>query len=118
MVGLLQASSSVPSASLNLLVKLAAAMLKVSWIRASAESIRRQASPAAAGHWSITICPIDNVGQGPPVQIGAQIVAEEVDPPMPTHVITAARDMRGDGDALIVPEAMIGFMFKLTDIDV
>ncbi len=74
-------------------------------------------SPAAAGHWSITICPIDDVGQGPPVQIGAQIVAEEGDPPMLTHV-TAARDMRGDEDALIVPEATIGFMFKLTHIDV
>src|SRR2546426_400800 len=74
-------------------------------------------SPAAAGHWSITICPIDDVGQGPPVQIGAQIVAEQVDPPMLTHV-TAARDMRGDEDALIVPEATIGFMFKLTLIDV
>src|SRR6266705_3656727 len=74
-------------------------------------------SPAAAGHWSITICPIDDVGQGPPVQIGAQIVAEEVDPPMLTHV-TAARDMRGDEDALIVPEAAIGFVLKLTLIDV
>ena len=36
---------------------------------------------------------------------------------MLTHV-TAARDMRGDEDALIVPEATIGFMFKLTHIDV
>src|ERR1700720_2834866 len=81
MVGLLQASSSVPSALLNLLVKLAAAMLRVSWVRASAESVRRQALAShTAGHWSITICPIDDVGQGPPVQIGAQIVAEEVDP--------------------------------------
>src|SRR2546426_7379961 len=87
MVGLLQASSSGPSASLNLLVK----------------SVVRP-SPAATGHWSITICPIDNVGQGPPVQIGAQIIAEEVDPPMLTHV-TAARDTRGDEDALIVPHA-------------
>jgi hypothetical protein len=43
MVGLLQSSSSVPSASLNLLVKLAAAMLRVSWVRALAESVRRQA---------------------------------------------------------------------------
>src|SRR2546426_10413507 len=100
MVGLLQASSSGPSASLNLLVK----------------SVVRP-SPAATGHWSITICPIDNVGQGPPVQIGAQIVAEEVDPPMLTYV-TAARNMRGDEDALIVPQAMIGFMFKLTHVDV
>src|SRR5882762_72012 len=36
---------------------------------------------------------------------------------MLTHV-TAARDMRGDEDALIVPEAAIGFMLELTDIDV
>ena len=36
---------------------------------------------------------------------------------MLTHV-TAARDMRGDEDAIIVPEATIGFMFKLTYIDV
>ena len=70
-------------------------------------------SPAAAGHWSITICPIDDVGQGPAVQIGPQIVAEEVDPPMLTHV-TAPRDMWGDENALIVPESTIGFMFKLT----
>src|SRR5438128_5124236 len=67
--------------------------------------------------WSITIRPIDDIGQGTPVQIGAQVVAEEVDPPMLTHV-TAARDMRGDEDALIVPEATIGFMFELTHIDV
>jgi hypothetical protein len=73
--------------------------------------------PAAAGHSSITICPIDDVGQGPPVQIGALVVAEEVDPPMLTHV-TAGRDMGGDEDALIVPEATIGFMVKLTHIDV
>src|SRR3981081_1791607 len=32
--------------------------------------------------------------------------------------VTAARDMRGDEDRLIVPEALIGFMFKLTHIDV
>src|SRR5439155_10437570 len=83
--------------------------------RATARPLRP--SPAAAGHWSITICPIDDVGQGPPVQIGAQIVAEQVDPSMLTHV-TAARDMRGDEDALIVPEATIGFMFKLTLIHV
>src|SRR3989442_15321559 len=67
--------------------------------------------------WSITIRPIDDIGQGTPVQIGAQIVAEEADPPMLTHV-TAARDVRGDEDALIVPEATIGFMFKLPHIDV
>ena len=36
---------------------------------------------------------------------------------MLTHV-TAARDMRGDEDALVVPEATIGFMFELTHIDV
>src|SRR6266550_6807067 len=36
---------------------------------------------------------------------------------MLTHV-AAARDMRGDEDALIVPEATIGFMLKLTHIDV
>jgi hypothetical protein len=28
--------------------------------------------------------------------------------------VTAAGDMRGDEDALVVPEATIGFMFKLT----
>ena len=43
MGGLLQASSSVPRASLNLLVKLAAAVLRVSWVSASAASVRRQA---------------------------------------------------------------------------
>src|SRR5205809_401856 len=47
----------------------------------------------AAG--SITICPIDDVGQGLPVQIGAQVVAEEVDPPM-LPPVAAAGDMRGD----------------------
>src|SRR3989442_13878906 len=72
-------------------------------------------SPAAAGHWAITICPIDDVGQGPPGQIGAQMVAEQGDPPMLTHV-TAARDMRGDGDALMVPGTPSGFMLKLTPI--
>src|SRR2546425_1333911 len=79
------------------------------WTIAAVASRRR--------HWSIAIRPIDDIGQGTPVQIGAQVVAEEVDPPMLTHV-TAARDMRGDEDALIVPEATIGFMFELTHIDV
>src|SRR5712692_10452130 len=69
-----------------------------------------------AGRSSITIRPIDDVGQGPPVQIGAQIVAEEVDPPMLTH-ITAARDMPSDEDVLIDPEATIGFMFEVIDIE-
>src|SRR5688572_7800729 len=32
--------------------------------------------------------------------------------------VSAARDMRGDEDAVIVPEATIGFMFELTHIDV
>src|SRR5438105_15952072 len=68
-------------------------------------------------HGSIPIRPIDDVGQGTPVQIGAQIVAEEVDPTVLTHV-SAPGDVRGDEDTLIVPEATIRLVFELAHVDV
>src|SRR5688572_18525301 len=72
---------------------------------------------SALHHWSIPLRPVDDVGQGPPVQISAQIVAEEADPPM-LRQVSAAGDVRSDENALVVPEATIGFVFELAHIDV
>src|SRR5262245_57423668 len=93
--------------------------------RSTAPTMHLASAPAATGHQrdsgeerlSIAGGPVDDVGQGPSVEIGAQIVAEEVDAPMLTHV-TAARDMWGDEDAFVVPEATIGFMFEFPHVDV
>src|SRR5262245_45375447 len=74
--------------------------------------------PAAAKERSsIARGPVDDVGQRPAVEIGAQVLAEEVDAPMLTHV-TAVRDVRGDEDALVVPEATIRFMLELAHVHV
>src|SRR5262245_35206935 len=80
---------------------------------------RRGVSPGnrPSGPCSVTICPVDDVGQGPPIQIGPQVVAEQVDPAMLSD-IAAAGDVRGDEDALVFPEAGIGLVLELAHVDV
>jgi hypothetical protein len=63
---------------------------------ARADSVAHKPIPGRATGWRlIAPFPIDDIPERPAVEIGAQIVAEEIDGAM-TVLITGSRDMRRD----------------------
>src|SRR5215467_11758912 len=61
--------------------------------------------------------PIDHIAQRPAVEIGAQVVAEEVDRAVPVFV-AGARDMRRDQYPGVGPQPRRRRMLEFTDIDI
>src|SRR5438309_11159603 len=66
---------------------------------------------------SIASIPVDDVLQGPAIEIGAQIVAEEVDGTVPI-LIAGTRDVRRDQNLGIGPQPRHRRVFEFTDIDI
>src|SRR5262249_41040212 len=66
---------------------------------------------------SVALVPIDRVGQRPTLEIGAQIVTEQLDPAMLRNIRTS-RNVRRDQDALVVPEPVVRLPLELAVIDI